>query len=239
MMLIYIIYFFFIFIGGFAGFSSRVRIENLNKRNLLNSTLIVLFIFTVLMIAYVAGYFPQSVAAPFMAVIYSFIAGFFIGYAFRLLNLRASSGNLLYVHRSFWIDHAPNLLAIILMLFGLYRTALLTSEPVTDIRVTSGVSLFCFGLFGWTIKLVPEFRSNGILLFDKKIPWNHVIAWRWHSNDVIRIEFISDIGKKTEGVREFMTAIPEDERLEIETILKSKMEEHEEERRKILLKPDN
>lgn len=233
---LYIIYLISAFAGGFTGFQSWIRVERLNKNNLLNAILIALFIFTILMAAYLTGVFPQAVAAPFMAAIYSFLAGFFTGYAVRLILLRTNTGTILYTHQSFWIDHAPNLLSLLIILFGLYRTAILTSEPVTDIRLTSGISLMCFGFFGWTIKLVPDFRSKGILLFDKKIPWQQVIAWHWYSENVLQIEYISNIGKKSEGVKEFLTSIPEDERLEIETILESKMDEHSDQRQKLLLK---
>ena len=235
---LFIVYLISAFAGGFAGFSSWIRIEKLNRQNLLNAILITLFFFTLLMAAYLSGIFPQPIAAPFMAAIYSFLAGFFAGYAIRLIILRSNIGTILYTQRSFWIDHAPNFLSLIIILFGLYRTALLTSEPVTDIRLTSGISLICFGFFGWTIKLVPDFRSNGILLFDKKIPWRQVIAWHWYGENVLQIEYLSDLGKKNEGVKEFLTSIPEDERLQIETILESKMDEHAHERKKLLLKDE-
>jgi len=238
MIYLYFLYLISAVAGGFAGYNSWVRIEKLNKHNLLNAILNALILFTFLMVAYLAGYFPQTVAAPFMAAVYSFLSGFFTGYAARMISLRTNTGAILYTHRSFWIDHAPNFLSLVIILFGLYRTALLTSEPVTDIRFTSGVSLICFGFLGWTVKLVPDFRSNGVLLFDKKIPWNQVISWHWHSENVLQIEYLSDIGKKSEGVHEFLTSIPEDERLEIETILKSKMDEYKNERQKLLLKND-
>jgi drug/metabolite transporter superfamily protein YnfA len=64
---LYIIYLISAFAGGFTGFQSWVRIEKLNKRSLLNAILIILFLFTLLMTAYLAGFFPQAVAAPFMA----------------------------------------------------------------------------------------------------------------------------------------------------------------------------
>lgn len=235
---LYIIYLISAFAGGFAGFSSWIRIEKLSKQNLLNAILITLFFFTLLMAAYLSGVFPQPVAAPFMAAIYSFLAGFFGGYAARLITLRTNAGIILYTHQSFWVDHAPNLLSLVIILFGLYRSALLTSDPVTDIRLTSGISLICFGFLGWTIKLIPDFRSKGILLFDKKIPWQQVISWHWYSENILMIEYISDIGEINEGVKEFLTSIPENERLEIETILKSKMDEHTDQRQKLLLKSD-
>ena len=229
----------FVFLAGvFTGQQPWFTLHRLNKSNVLNGTLIVLAGFTLLMLLYVLGFFPQSVAAPFMMVLYSFIAGFFIGYAFRLLNLRNKSGRLLYQHRSFWIDHAPNFLAIILILYGIFRTAILTDQPVTGIRVTSGLSLISFGFFTWTLKAVPEFRSRGALLLDRYIRWEEVIAWQWQSESVLEIEYIAQESSKNERIREFVTSIPEDERKEIEMILKSKMDEFNEERKKVLFKED-
>lgn len=186
------------------------------------------------MIAYVVGFFPQSVAAPFMMTLYSLIAGFFVGYAIRLYKLRSKSGNILYQNRSFWIDHAPNFLAIILILYGIYRTSILSDFPVTGIRLTSGISLISFGLFSWTLKAVPEFRSKGILLLDQFIHWKEVLSWKWQNESVIVIEFFKKENQSDEQIKFFATSIPEDERKELEVVLKSKMEEFEDERNKTL-----
>lgn len=229
----------FIFLAGiFSGRQPWFTLHRLNKSNVLNGTLIVLAGFTLLMLLYVLDFFPQSVAAPFMMAIYSLIAGFFIGYALRLLNLRNKSGRLLYQHRSFWIDHAPNFLAIILIIYGIFRTAVLTDQPVTGIRITSGISLISFGIFTWTLKAVPEFRSKGVLLLDRYIRWDEVIAWKWQSESVLEIEYIAQESSKNERIREFLTSIPEDERKEIEITLKAKMDEFDEERKNMLFKED-
>ncbi|TVQ06271.1 MAG: hypothetical protein EA359_01365 [Balneolaceae bacterium] len=224
--------------GAFAGFQNWFRFDQLTKTNVLNTSLFVLIIFTVLMIMYVLGYFPQAIAAPFMMTIYSVLAGFFTGYANSLLAYRRKAGSVLYQHRSFWIDHAPSLLAIVLILYGLYRTSILTEPPVTGIRVTSGISLMSFGYFAWTLKVVPEFRSKGILFLDRFIHWKEVIAWSWQSETSIGIEFLDRDKKNGERIKEFYTSIPEEEKKEIELVLKSKMEEYSEERKKILFKED-
>lgn len=220
--------------SAFAGNQSWFTLDRLTKENVLNGTLLVLAFFTLLMVAYVLGFFPQSVAAPFMMSLYSVIAGFFMGYAVRLLTHRSKSGDILYQHRSFWVDHAPNLLAIILILYGIYRTSVLSDMPVTGIRLTSGISLICFGLFSWTLKVVPEFRSKGIMLLDRYIHWKEVISWSWQSESVVVIEYFTKEHKEDERIKQFATSIPEEERKELEVILKSKMDEFDEERRKIL-----
>lgn len=220
----------------FAGYQSWFHLDRLSRENVLNGSLIILLVFTVLMVAYVLGLFPQSVAAPFMMGLYSIIAGFFLGYGMRLINMRSVTGNILYQQRSFWIDHAPNLLAILLVVYGIFRTGLLTDQPMTGIRVTSGISLVCFGFFTWTLKAVPEFRSDGVILLDRIIDWKHIISWSWRSESILAIEYIIEEKKEEERLRQFVTSIPPEDRKEVETILKSKMDEFHEERRKKLLK---
>ena len=221
--------------AGYAGSHSWFRFERLNKQNVLNGTLIVLILFTVLMMMYAGGYFPQSVAAPFMMVLYSLLAGFFLGYASRLYQNRRRSGTVLYQYRSFWVDHAPNLLAVVLILFGLYRTAIITDQLITGIRITSGISLISFGLFTWTLKAVPEFRSEGIIILDRLVAWDEVVAWHWISEEVVAIEYLAVDSDEKDRIKEFTTKIPDSDRKELDMILNSKMEEYHEERKEKLL----
>ncbi|MEX1063066.1 MAG: hypothetical protein WEC12_05640 [Balneolaceae bacterium] len=236
MLLIYFFAGFISLIGGFLGHHPLVfRLEKINKSNSLNSGLAVAFVFTLLMTAYYVGYFPHTVAAPFMIFIYSFLAGFFTGYAWRLFQLRVDTGHILYMHRSFWIDHAPTFAAILIILYGLYRTSLLLEQPVTGIRMASGLSLIAFGFFGLTLKIIPEFRSGGVLFLDRVIPWRQIMGWSWQSEEIINIEYLHKPGEAGEQVRELLTTIPLEDRKQIETVLESKMDEHRDERRKMLL----
>lgn len=223
-----------LFVSAYAGSRTWFTLDRLTRENVLNAALIVLAGFTLLMIAYVTGFFPQSVAAPFMMIVYTLITGFFAGYAVRMYRHRSRSGTILYQHRSFWIDHAPNFLSVILLLYGLYRTALLTDQLVTGIRVTSGLSLMSIGLFMWTLKAVPEFRSLGILLLDRYIHWKYVISWHWSSESVVTIEYVAKDIEDDQRLRQFSTAVPDEDRKEIEVVLKSKMEEFSEERQDVL-----
>lgn len=206
-------------------------IDRLTPPLLLNSMLGLLAFFTLLIIANSFGYFPQSVAAPFMMGIYALIGGFFFGYAFRLFKERAGSGNILYQNRSFWVDHAPNLLAAAIIIFGIYRTSILIDLPVTGIRITSGLSLIGFGLFTWTLKPVPEFRTQGVLILDRKIKWPDVVSWHWQSEEVLAIEFMARTKSHEKRIKQFTTAVPASDRKEVELVLKSKMDEFADERR--------
>ena len=227
--------FFTAMIGGYVGFQPWFRFDRLNKNNVLNGTLVILLFFTSLMVLYAFGLFPQAVAAPFMMFFYSFLGGFFFGYATRLYNLRRESGQILYQYRSFWVDHAPNILAVALILFGIYRTAVLTDQVITGIRVTSGISMISFGAFTWTLKAVPEFRSKGVILLDRYILWEEVISWNWIGEEVLGIEYLVEENRNEERITEFSTTIPQQERKEIEVILKSKMDEYFEERKQRLM----
>lgn len=235
-MWIYILFLSALFVGGVVlGERPLFQLRKLTPSRVLNIALGVLVLFTVMMIAFITGIFPQSVAAPLMAGLYITLAGFFAGYAFRLYQTRAGGGTILYQNRSFWIDHAPNLLAAGLIIYGIYRTSLLSELPVTGIRFSSGISLICFGLLAWTLKVVPEFRSNGILFLDQFIPWKRVLSWRWHTDDVVLVEYIPSGEKRDERIKQFVTSIPPDERKEIETILASKLEEYADERSEELM----
>ena len=227
-----------VFLGGiFTGNHPIFTIDKLNKQLVLNTGLIVLTVFAVLLLLYNVGYFPQWLAAPFMMSVYSFIGGFLTGFSIRQYQKKRKGGDILYQHRSFWVDHAPNLLAIGLILFGIYRTSVLSDLPVTGIRVSSGVSLICFGIFTWTMKAVPEFREYGILLFDRLIQWDDVISWHWHSEEILAIEYI--VGNDDdEDIHEFLTSVPMTDKKEIERILASKADDYYEVRKKRLLKED-
>lgn len=221
--------------GLYTGAKEWFTIDRLNKTNVLNGALGILILFTMLMVAFVLGYFPQSIAAPFMMTGYSVIAGFFIGYAYRLFTLRKDAGQSLYQQRSFWIDHAPNLLAVALVIYGIFRTSVLGDQPVTGIRLTSGISLMGFGFFCWTLNVVPEFRSRGIVFLDCFIHWKEVVAWSWLQESVLKIEYILETDDKEENLSQFLTSIPEEERKEVEMVLKSKMDEHVDFRRNRLI----
>ncbi len=238
-MWIYIIFLSVLFIGGVvAGERPWFSLRKLTPDIVLNMALIVLIVFTVMMIAFIMGIFPQSVAAVLMAGLYITVAGFFAGYAYRLFRIRTKGGAILYQHRSFWVDHAPALFAIGLIIYGVFRTSILGSMPVTGIRFSSGLSLICFGIFGWTLKVVPEFRSKGILFLDQYIPWKKVLSWKWQREDVVLVEYIITEKNSDKRIKQFVTSIPPEEHKEIETVLISKMEEYAEERSEELLGDD-
>src|SRR5690625_3816953 len=190
------------FAGLYIGQSAGFRLQTLDKNTLLNASLITLALFTLLVILHNFGYFPQWIAAPFMMGVYSLAGGFFLCYAFRIYTRRVRSGKILFQYRSFWSDHAPNLLAVILILFGIYRTSILLETPVTGIRLTSGMSLICFGLYFWTLKAVPEFRVRGIYFLVSLFPWEYLVLCNWYSVTILYIDYmLKQISKDIEDDR--------------------------------------
>lgn len=191
----------------------------------------VMGVLTVMTIANWMGILTQQIAANLTMGIYTVAAGFFSGYGLKLISFRNTSGYTEYVYRSFWTDIAPNLIAVILVAFGIYRTGLLTLGPFTGIGITSGISLIAFGFWGWTIRVVPEFRNNGLLFLDQYIDWEKLVSYTWTEEETIEIDYLTDGQKLTS----FSTYIPEEDRLFIERILGKKMKENEEKRTEKLM----
>ncbi|MDZ7682105.1 MAG: DUF5673 domain-containing protein [Fodinibius sp.] len=135
-----------------------------------------------------------------------------------------------YIYRSFWTEIAPTLIAILVMAFGLYRTGIFSFGPFTGIGITSGLSLLGFGFFGFTVRVVPEFRQKGILILDQFVPWKNVVSYEWESENVIQIDYYT----QNKQLTDFTTYIPEDDRLIIERLLGQKLKEHEQERKKMM-----
>lgn len=217
-----------------TGYRRVFRLELLSQRLVINSFLVAMAILTVMTIAHWIGVFPQPVAAKVTMALYTTAAGFFFGYGLKLISLRKSAGNIEYIYRSFWTDVAPNLLAVLLIAYGIYRTGILTFGPFTGIGITSGISLIGFGFWGLTIRVVPEFRSRGLLMLDQFIPWREVLAYQWKTEEALQIDYLTP--KKE--LSEFTTYIPPGDQLPIERLLGKKIAEYEEERKQALQNND-
>ncbi|MDX1638866.1 MAG: hypothetical protein R3281_12910 [Balneolaceae bacterium] len=217
-------------VSAWFGFRQYLRLEHLNRQNLSNAMMAGIIGLTVLSILNWIGLFTPSVVANITMALYIVATGFFLGNGTKLIVKKNRAGTIEYMHRSFWVDVAPNLIATLLVAYGIYRTGILTLGPFTGIGVTSGLSLVGFGFFGWTVRIVPEFRSGGILILDQFIEWKRVLAFEWFSEEVITIDYLSEGGK----ICEFNTSIPAEDRLLVERLLGRRIKEHEEERKKVL-----
>lgn len=211
-------------LSAWQGYRQVFRLEHLNQRLVINSFLAMMGILTLMTIAHWFGFFTQRLAANITTGIYIVAAGFFSGYGAKLLALRSKASSIEYMCRSFWTDIAPNLIAIILVAFGIYRTGIITMGPFTGIGITSGISLIAFGFWGWTIRVVPEFRSKGFLFLDQFIYWKQLISYQWIEEETLEIDYLTADDKLTS----FSTYIPNEDRMIIEEILNRKLKENEE-----------
>lgn len=204
----------------YLGHSRLLYIDQITVRRLSVTLLSILILFLILQWLHRIGYFPEAAGGFTMANVYASLFGFFLGAAIQQYNEKRKSGKIIYVNRSFWTDILPNVIALGVILFGIQRTSLLSDLPITPIRVTSGLSIIAVGLYGLTIRLVPEFREHGLILLDRMIKWDHFISYSWYSEGVIEIEY-----KHAEAIKSFKTMIPEEDELFVEKTLSKKITE--------------
>ncbi|MFN1833816.1 hypothetical protein AB2B38_001035 [Balneola sp. MJW-20] len=208
----------FFAISFWVGYKKLFYLDQIRLINLLYTATSVLFIFIVMQLLYRSGILTQDIAGVFMTVTYSCIAGSFLGAAVKLYHQKRQSGDIRYVNQSFLTHILPNLIALALILFGLQRTSLLTDLPVTPIRLSSGISIMMIGIWGFMISLVPEFRKQSIVILDRKIPWDALVAYSWFSERVIAIEY-----EHNGHIKEFKTLIPDEDHLSVEEFLNEKL----------------
>ncbi len=220
--------------AGYLGYRRTLRLDHLNQNRVINTFLVAMVILTLMSLAHGMGLFSQAVAAKVTMSAYTLAGGFFIGYGVQLFVLRRKAGSLEYMYRSFWADIAPNLISIALFAFGVYRAGLLHWDFFTGIGITSGLSLIGFGFLGWTVHIVPEFRSEGILMLDQFIKWKKVVAYEWVGENTLQIDYLTE----SEKISEFKTYIPPEDQLIIERLLGKKLKEHEEDRKQIIFEKD-
>lgn len=182
-----------IFLGSvYLGYHRTLQLNHLTHSRVLNTLLLAVIAVTILSLGHWLGFLSQKLASEIIMGAYSLATGFFAGYGLRLLLLRRKNGGLEYMYRSFWTDIAPNLIFIVLFVFGLYRTGLFQFTHLVPINIISGCSLLAFSFLGWTIRIVPEFRRKGILILDQFIEWPKVISYRWIGEETLQIDYYTD-----------------------------------------------
>jgi len=212
------------------GYRRILRLQHLNQRRVLNGFVSAMVLLTLISAGQWLELISKDLATHFTMFLYCLAAGFFFGYAFKMISLKQAVNKTEYVYRSFWTDAAPSIIAILIIAFGIYRTGLLQLGPYTGIGITSGLSLLGFGFLGLTIKIVPEFRDKGILILDQCVSWKHVVAYRWESENVLLIEYYTADDKLTD----FTTYIPPKDELQIERLLAKKLKEYHQDRKELM-----
>lgn len=212
------------------GYRRMLRLQHLNQRRVINGFIGAMIAFTLLSAGQWMEIISQDIAAHFTMFLYCLVAGFFFGFAIKMVSLKQNVSEVKYVCRSFWTDAAPNIIAILIIVFGIYRTGILQFGPYTGIGITSGLSLLGFGFWGLTVKVVPEFRDKGILILDQCVSWKKIVAYRWESENVLLIEYYTHDDKLTD----FTTFIPTEDELVIERLLAKKLKEYHQDRKEMM-----
>lgn len=195
-----------------------IKLEQITGRRFLLTSIVALLLFLILRYMNDMGYFPQPVGAAFMSNLYASISGFFMGAAFDQYKMKKSLGDIEYVNTAFISDLLPNLIALTLIILGIARTSILDELPITPIRATAGLSLISIGLYAITVRITPELRKKGFVIFDREVPWNNLISYSWYQEQVIELEFTYE---DTIRIHHSIVA-PEDEK-EVEKLLSKKM----------------
>jgi len=217
-------------ISFFIGYKRLIRLQHLNQKRVINGFIAAMVLLTLMTIAQGLQLISEHLVAQFTMLLYIAVSGFFIGFGIKMMLLRQEVQSVEYIYRSFWTEAAPNIISILVMAYGIYQTGLFSGGPFTGIGITSGLSLLGFGFMGLTVRIVPEFRSKGILILDQCVPWQSVVAYSWESENVIQIDYYTEDEKLTD----FTTFIPPEDQLTIEKLLGKKLKEHEQERKKMM-----
>lgn len=196
----------------------------ISLRKLLLFALTSLALYSLLLFLFKIEFLTEALGGAIIANVYASVFGFFAGSAIDQYKTRVDAGSILYCHRTFISEYVPVIIAIILILFGIQRSALLNEFAITPIRITSGLSLLGIGIWGITLRLVPEFKTKGIVLLDSVVDWDHLLSYEWYTEEILEVEYTQD-----EAIRSFKTLIPPEDQLEVERLLSKKMREKLEE----------
>ncbi|MBO6524284.1 MAG: hypothetical protein JJ971_10695 [Balneolaceae bacterium] len=202
------------------GYRRLFFLYQISLRKLLWSVLIALSLYSLLLLLFKIEVLTEAFAGAVIANVYASVFGFFAGSSINQYKTRVDSGSVLYCHRTFISEYIPVIVAIILILLGVHRSAIFSDLAITPIRVSSGLSLLGIGVWGITLRLVPEFRAKGIVLLDSVIKWDDLLSYEWYTVEILEVEYTQD-----EAIRSFKTLISPNDQLEIERLLSKKMRE--------------
>ena len=207
------------------GFKQLIQLRHLSKNVIIYGCLGIAILFTLLATGQWTEVITPELASRFTMTLYTAIGGFFFGFAVKMGVLRSQKQEIVYVYRSFWTSSAPNLIATILIFLGLLRTNLISADPVSGIAITSGISLICFGVLGFFVRIVPEFRADGILILDNFVAWKKVVAYEWETETSLTIEYYGNgTGEK---LTQFSTYIPSEDRSMVSKLLNTKLKDQQ------------
>ncbi len=206
------------------GFRRLLFLYEITLRRFLIFSVISLLIYSFLLFLFKIEILSEAIGGAIITNVYASIFGFFTGSSINQYNTRVNSGKVLYCHRSFISEFLPVIVALGIILFGIYRSALFSELPATPIRISTGLSLIGIGLWGITLRPVPEFRIKGIVLLDSVVDWQNMLSYEWFTEEILEIDYTQD-----DSIRSFKTLIPPENQLKVERLLSKKMKEKLEE----------
>ncbi len=207
-------------ISFFLGYKRLFYLYQVSLRRLLLFALFALSLYSILLLLFKIEFISETLAGAIIANVYASVFGFFAGAAIDQYKTRVNAGSILYCHRTFISEYIPVIIAIVLILIGIQRSSLFSDLAITPIRITSGLSLLGLGVWGITLRLVPEFKTKGIVLLDSVVDWENLLSYEWYTEEVLQVEYTQD-----DLVRVFKTLIPPEDQLEVERLLSKKMRE--------------
>lgn len=203
-------------------FFEFVHIGKLSQNNIKWGLAGLLILLAILGLLYGLQIIEHTVASQITMTLYTFASGFLLGGTTLNLKKRLNAGYLEYVNHSFYSDVLPNIISILFIAYGLYKSDIFSSLPLSGLSLTSGFSLVLLGIYGFTLRIVPEFRNEGILLLDRFIPWKHVLSFEWQYEQILDIDYILP----DRHISEFRTLVPLEDRKFVENLLNRKIEQH-------------
>jgi hypothetical protein len=204
----------------YLGLKRLIYLYQITHRRFFLIVILSLTVYSVLLYLFKLTILSEAVAGAIITNVYASVSGFLLGAASNQYLIKRKAGESLYIHRSFFSEHLPGLISIAMILWGFYRSDLFTADPVTPIRITSGLSVASLGIWGLTLRLVPEFRKNGIVILDFYFKWDDFITYSWYTEEILEIEYLH-----SGTLKSFKTLIPDDDQIILEQLLSKKMSE--------------
>ncbi|NBW69868.1 MAG: hypothetical protein EBR32_00440 [Bacteroidetes bacterium] len=210
-------------ISGYLFGLKKLKIYLLTTRTILIWLTIVTSLYILALSFYKINVLSEEIAGILMAVFYGIVSGIILGKFHSQISFKRTTGYPLYIYREFLVDGTPVVVGSTLMLAGLFRIFWDLNLLITPIQLYSGVSLLALGLLFYTLSLVPNLKTQCILIIDEAITWNRVTSYEW-TNDHEVVLHLDKPSQATSSRSFIRVQVNEGNRVKVERILASKIE---------------
>jgi len=222
MLLVYVISIPFVIAGYLFGLK-KLKIYLLTVRIILIWLTIVTSLYILALIFYKINVLSEEIAGILMALFYGIVSGIILGKFHSQVTFKRTTGYPLYIYREFLVDGTPLAVGSTLIFAGLLRLFWDLNLLITPIQLYSGVSLLALGLLFYSLSLVPNLKTQCILIIDEAISWNHVTSYEW-INDHEVILHLDNASKTTLSRSYIRVQVNEGNRVKVDRILTSKID---------------